>query len=707
MGQIFSLGNEKKNDEKNKTQDNKKYVKSLEGRLDIIASDYILRQNFQDMKNLMDSDKCNKLIILTGDLISKYFKDLNVEHLKSRYNDSKNKNDTENTSVHFAKILEFTDDLKQESKEKAELCVGIAKYYVQIAHLFAAITMTVNPKYTYSVNDLTDIKTENNNTTNKSQNNSSNLFLDGKKTLMWFEKNKIPKDKEIITTFHGLCDNRISILKNNNTYSITDKNTPIKIEPRICDMEPIQSLYQEPGIPELEMLYKDVYDYDTGKFVEMSDKMKEKYKSDLKNFYTTFTGEKEMPETIQNFRDIPIINYSNRVGCIKKTAQFPFGFDFKGGIVKKNSDGDILFFGSNGSDMPETLIDVENFKNEFRVVKSDGVGKPGYKITLWGEILAGQNIQPKITFVNGHTGLYRNPQYGTLNDKLFSKYAEKMQNMISKTEKNKEELLNILDSIFEKTLVNEVDLPVVKIKESLTQSELDKLIKKTREIIVSMYLSCEDDFSDLLNVFDAIIDRQILAEAESSKEQLKELTYQYERNLTNEDYAKLEKEKQDIEEMEKNLDQTILEKDEREEIEFHKIDNAIQNIEIDYHLLKQNNYKKEDVNDLEKKITNLSNEIDGYIQQDNNEKISDYKNKLNRLITTVQTLHVDIEEQNNEKSEAREFLMRQSSFQEKNPELSSELPSEKSDIQSFDERSFDERSFDKKFELSSENPQGM
>ena len=102
------------------------------------------------------------------------------EHLKSRYNDSKNKNDTENTSVHFAKYFKFTDDLKQESKEKAELCVGIAKYYVQIAHLFAAITMTVNPKYTYSVNDLTDIKTENNNTSNKLQNNSSNLFLNGK-----------------------------------------------------------------------------------------------------------------------------------------------------------------------------------------------------------------------------------------------------------------------------------------------------------------------------------------------------------------------------------------------------------------------------------------------------------------------------------------------------------------------------------------------
>ena len=139
--------------------------------------------------------------------------------------------------------------------------------------------------------------------------------------------------------------------------------------------------------------------------------------------------------------------------ALKKQHNFHSVLILKGVLLKKCSDGDILFFGSNGSDMPETLIDVENFKNEFRVVKSDGVGKPGYKITLWGEILAGQNIQPKITFVNGHTGLYRNPQYGTLNDKLFSKYAEKMQNMISKTEKNKEELLNILDSIFEKPLL--------------------------------------------------------------------------------------------------------------------------------------------------------------------------------------------------------------------------------------------------------------
>ena len=34
----------------------------------------------------------------------------------------------------------------------------------------------------------------------------------------------------------------------------------------------IKSLSDEPGIPELELLYKDEYDYDEGKFKTMSSK---------------------------------------------------------------------------------------------------------------------------------------------------------------------------------------------------------------------------------------------------------------------------------------------------------------------------------------------------------------------------------------------------------------------------------------------------
>jgi len=35
--------------------------------LDILATKYILTQNFQDMKKLGDKEYCNKLVILTSD----------------------------------------------------------------------------------------------------------------------------------------------------------------------------------------------------------------------------------------------------------------------------------------------------------------------------------------------------------------------------------------------------------------------------------------------------------------------------------------------------------------------------------------------------------------------------------------------------------------------------------------------------------------
>ena len=40
-----------------------------------------------------------------------------------------------------------------------------------------------------------------------------------------------------------------------------------------------KTMLNEPGIPEMEMLYYDVYDYNTGKFTSMSPEMKEQYKN--------------------------------------------------------------------------------------------------------------------------------------------------------------------------------------------------------------------------------------------------------------------------------------------------------------------------------------------------------------------------------------------------------------------------------------------
>ena len=40
--------------------------------LDVLATKYILTQNFQDMKKLGDKEYCNKLVILTSDIIKKF-----------------------------------------------------------------------------------------------------------------------------------------------------------------------------------------------------------------------------------------------------------------------------------------------------------------------------------------------------------------------------------------------------------------------------------------------------------------------------------------------------------------------------------------------------------------------------------------------------------------------------------------------------------
>ena len=52
--------------------------------LDIIATKYILTQNFQDMKKLGQKEYCDKLVILTSDIIKKFMNKREIEYLARR-----------------------------------------------------------------------------------------------------------------------------------------------------------------------------------------------------------------------------------------------------------------------------------------------------------------------------------------------------------------------------------------------------------------------------------------------------------------------------------------------------------------------------------------------------------------------------------------------------------------------------------------------
>ena len=103
--------------------------------LDVIATKYILTQNFEDLKNLGRKEYCNKLIILTSDVIKKFFKDKDITYLAERVDPNgipHNAMTTENiiyldtnslkpTSSRFSKREQEAFKKEQDSQIKAQL----------------------------------------------------------------------------------------------------------------------------------------------------------------------------------------------------------------------------------------------------------------------------------------------------------------------------------------------------------------------------------------------------------------------------------------------------------------------------------------------------------------------------------------------------------------------------------------------------------
>jgi hypothetical protein len=232
--------------------------------LDFIACHYIFTTNFENMTKLYDKKYCDELVILTGDIINKYYSQLEVVHLKERI-------ETGNVTPYKEKIMYMNKSNLNETSSKLSDCYQIAKFYVKISHLFFAILMTINPIFIY-----TDPIT--------------NKII--KATLQ--EKNNIPPSVTPKIISNSLCGKKINMLFGNEKYQI------------------VHDLNNEEGIPELINLYYDSgFDHNKNTFTKMSDKMKKKYHHDLKEFYKAFTENKSMPEDVKSFSDIKLNSYSS------------------------------------------------------------------------------------------------------------------------------------------------------------------------------------------------------------------------------------------------------------------------------------------------------------------------------------------------------------------------------------------------------------
>jgi hypothetical protein len=411
---------------------------TLSDSLDFIATYYILTMNFQSLRQLNEKKYCENLIILTSDIINKYFSDLEVKNLAERIESGKqklvffNKSDIENLNI-------------PDSEIKRGYCNDIAKFYIKIAHVFAAIVTTINPEYTY-------------------KDSFGNVI---KKSLM--QKDAIPSNADVTVSKINLCSERIDALKGkgleqekvNDDEEKSDETEvkeehenkveeqkggeeKITIHPEICSVNLDKNgetnyLNEEPGITELIDLYFDGdYDYKTGKFLGMTTETEKKFQEDLRRFYLAFTDGEEMPSNIKKFSDIKLRDYSQKKYC--ETPQKAF------------------------------------------------------------------------------TGTYK--------DKLFNDYANNLKTMIQSVNKKQDELLAIINKIFVYVLDPVTKKDVIRVNPDLTEDGIQEIIGETRNLIVELYLKCEEDFVEGVKIYEAIVESQIF---ETTQKHITQLENEHEK----------------------------------------------------------------------------------------------------------------------------------------------------------------------------------
>jgi len=304
-------------------------------KLDLYAQRIILKE-VKFNSSLSDSGKCEKLIIITSEVLNRLPFRL-ISYMDRRHKLFSEKYETFN-AMDRALLVNTNPEILKESKldepnefRKRQMCVGLARFYVQIGNLFNAIMSTMRP-YNYEntrrtgpdnfYDMLTFSLLEGRTASSKDKllYETSNMSGFAKKQADM--KNKmasILKFGEIVqdlTPGEGICNLQRDIEQNKITpLTITGSSaTETKIKPSIFAM--------------LEELYYDIFHQSSSvnpkspQFIAMTAVMKEKiYRNDVRELYRIVTGGKEPGPEIETFTDVA--KYVNDNEEIKKWCSEP------------------------------------------------------------------------------------------------------------------------------------------------------------------------------------------------------------------------------------------------------------------------------------------------------------------------------------------------------------------------------------------------
>jgi hypothetical protein len=484
MGNNMSIPSNTTNTSDNENTNKKPKLPQM---IDHIATDLITKQTFQDMNNLHDGEYCKKIIVLTKNVIRRYLNNLEIDFLHQRMKKGVkiDKITPENIKYMLKDDLESLDEIVNLKKKR--MCNEIAKFYVKIAHLFAAISKAVNPVLTYKDKD----------------GNTVIAPLENRKELS--------KNIKVSISKLGLCSRRIYAIMANKT-----QDGKIIAQLNNCNLNENLEIYTKKTQNEKTKesnTSENKMNVGTQTQIQQPNINQQQKPSQIVN---------ENPQNQQpNIRDANVVNLDqvNNVsaqsgGGKTDVRNLKTLFDEPGIPELEN-----LYFGEfkqNGvlkSRDIMTRLEIEQYEAAKIQYRKD--------LAIFYRVFTGKELTDDIKsfkqiplrdFHNRRicnddklSHDWKRKYIGSISSKLFAAYADHLADMISRSEENENALISIINELFSYWVEPTKKKKTLTINPNLTNEKLQKLIEKTRKIIIKLYITCERDFQTAVKLFEGIV----------------------------------------------------------------------------------------------------------------------------------------------------------------------------------------------------------
>ena len=479
---------------------NSQELSKFKERINIIAAKFILGRKFKELKLLVSESYCNELMILTKDVLASNFTTEEIRYLAT---DSSSQ--TKEPVMYISK-RDFENVERASSNKKLLMCKGIAKFYVRVAHLFAAIATTVSPNW---ASDALS-------SSSSSSSAPSGLQMPSQpqpqpqppQPAQQQQQQQQQRGGQLAASGDKLdfCSVRIRALLG-ATSSQADGKTML-VQPTVCSIYAStneNSLLSQPGLPELGYLYDDIYDSQTGKFSGRSIAMQSLYDSDLRKLYFAFTGNSDMPEHIKTFGDINILSLARYKECgpvVPTAKQAP-------PPVNRDDDPNRyrMAYGYYGDVERERREKLERDKD--RVIQEAAVNEKYYKSER-----------------ENYSGKFKTQFTVAKNSSAYINYGTHINQMVNNADRARANLMKIIDKLFMVVETASTSEPgrkkaIITLHPNLTYVALDALINQAREMIINLYVGCERDFYTGLGLLHVIIEEIMNANMTAQLDRLK------------------------------------------------------------------------------------------------------------------------------------------------------------------------------------------